>query len=223
MKFTLIQRRHIRVRRRRGRRRSHTQSALLYGYGGHANINARYSNASDDNGLTFFLDQFSMQETAVVLRDIEIKNCGDLTGFVYGTFEMAAITPFAHNVNLYGWEIVLRPQETRFATVIVVVDELFKYFNETDKDVEFVDLGLLKVYTGAEVLRGRLRRMMESVEENKCVTIPLELVKELTASFPFEQPFPEDINDFLEPPHEIDQLLQRVFVTTIPLRIRRCK
>lgn len=222
-KFTRIQRRRLRRPLKRGRRRSYTASVFMHGYGGNSCVLFTLPDWDHlDNRLSFNLRLIPAQTSCVMGRPVAMQNMGNLAGFVYGRCE-TNVTPFFQNVRLEEFINVIGPHQDWCCYGIVkliILEDMFKYFNDNEK-VEFVDLGVLKIYVGAEVLRGRLRRLVNSVEESDCKTIPLEIVKQFTARFAWEQPFPEDIYEFLEPPCLIDQLLQEVVVITIPMIITR--
>lgn len=188
----------------------------LCGYGGNAFINCTFANRGAANSMLSFHMNYSDQ---LLTQIVECKNYGKLPGFIYARYLSIPLLPFSVSVDLVGYDTVLEPRHKCVVFVnFLITDEVLKYFHRNPRSV--LEIGVLKLYTGAEVLRYRLSRLVDYVEESECRTLPLDLVQKLTGPFCYEQACPDDVDEMCDTPHEIDQLLRAVSVQTIPLVVR---
>lgn len=191
------------------------EAVPLYGYGGNGFVNYTFADRSVDNVLAFHMSY--TQE--ILTQFVECRNYGKLPAFVYADYKICQVVQFAVTLKLRGSDNVLEPRHKSLLFVnFTINDSVLKYFHKNP--TKTVGIGALNLYTGSEILRYRLYRLVDHVEESDCRTLPLALVKKLTAAFSFEHACPEDVDGIWDPPYEIEQLLQAVSVQTIPLVVR---
>lgn len=186
------------------------QMILMYGYGGHACIDL-YNNIARDPTGKFLLPLGDLSNRTSVTKTITCRNSGSLSGFILAIFESRSVCS-SIVVNIVPNKFVIKPQqEISMNVTYTATKDDFTYFQNNAVGNVF-ELGVIKLYTEAEALRGRLKYLAKKAETNKLQVKPI--VKELTQQFSFES-FPEDLVKIKENVHAINQLLRQVVLREI--------
>lgn len=186
------------------------QMIFLYGYGGNASIEFHNNIARDATGK-FILPLGDLNNRTSISKSIICRNCGNLSGFVLATFEPKSGCSSV-SVSIVPNKFVMKPQEEISMTVTyTITKDDFKYFQDTGVANVF-ELGVIKLYTEAEALRGRLRRLALKAEGSKLEVKPI--VKELATNFRNEH-FPDDLAKLKENVFGMNQLLRQVCLREI--------
>lgn len=193
-------------------------TVLMLAYGGLVLVQWSLNDLGPDSDMVFVVGK--KINTQDLTQTIVLQNCGELPAFIYVAFDSLSL-PFSLEMNIKGRAFVIKPQEKHTVTVnFVMRHDLLRYF-KSNKGVRGVHVGVLKLYWGSEVLRCRLRRVVDQAEESECQAIPLPVVETLSQKFANEDSFPEDVDNLLDQADNIDQLLQSVRKNSIPVIVRR--
>lgn len=186
------------------------QMIYMYGYGGHAWIDF-YNNIARDATGKFLLPLGDLNNRTSITKTITCRNVGNLSGFVLATFEPKSVCSSV-SVNIVPNKFAIKPQQEIVMNVTyTATKDDFTYFQNSAVGNIF-ELGVIKLYTEAEALRGRLKRLANKAEDNKLQV--KSIVKELTRNFEYEH-FPDDLFKLKENLHGMNQLLRQVFLREV--------
>lgn len=165
---------------------SKKQMILMYGYGGHACIDV--SLAKDPTGK-FLLSLGDLTKETTITKTIICRNTGVLSGFILACFEPKSVCSFV-TVSLVPNKFVIKSQQELCLNVTYTAtkDDL-KYFQNT-ASTDILEIGVIKLYTGAEALRGRLKCIVKKAVGSKLHV--KAIAKELATTFENED-IPEDV------------------------------
>lgn len=193
---------------------SKKQLIHLFGYGGHAVVEV--GNLTKDSSRKFLLMLDDLDgSTGVMTKRFVVHNTGVLPAFLYAIFEPRVMYSLS-TVMITPSKIVLRPQQTReIAIRYTVTKEDVKYFSHVAfKDV--TEMGSIKLYTGDEALRGRIRRLVRKAMNNRLEVNPI--AKQLFECFENES-IPEDVMRIKESLSSMRDLMQQLTVKEIVLNL----
>lgn len=189
---------------------SRNQHISLYGYGGHANI--EISGLSKDTAGKFWLSMDELEIKTTVTRYFFVKNTGNIPGFVHTSFEAKSVCSFSA-ISITPKSFVLKPQEDEKITVkYTPTKEDLKYFRTVT--VSDVEIGNIKLCTGAEALRGRIKRLTRKAAGNNLDVKPI--ARELSATFTGEA-IPSDVSKIKESVACMKELLQQLVFKEVGL------
>lgn len=189
---------------------SKKQMIHLYGYGGHAWIDFSNNIIRDSTGK-FLLPITGLSNRSSITKTITCRNTGSLSGFVFASFEPKSVCSSV-DISVTPNKFVIKPQEAiEINVTYTVTKDDFKYFQSGGIGNVF-EIGVIKLYTEAEALRGRLRYLAKKAESNNLQLKPI--VKGLTQVF-INEDFPRDIVKLRESVHGMNQLLHQVCLKEI--------
>lgn len=192
----------------------------MFGYGGLGLVNWSFMCPVLNNDMSFILSETYQRKTFHLTEYLECQNDGNVPAFIFVVFERK-LAPFYINVDLVGQDCVIKPgQKCTVFVNLVIGDDIVKFF-QYNGTIMVAHVGMLKLYWGSEILRRRLRRLVNAAKQSDCKALSLATVKLLSMSFEFERTVSENVDLMLDRPEYIDQLLQAVSVNVIPVTIRR--
>lgn len=194
---------------------SKRQMIVMFGYGGHASIEMFNSLAKDPTGK-FLLTLGDLTNKTTITKTIICRNSGDLPGFVYASFEPKSVCSFV-SISIVPNKFIVKPkQEISINVTYTATKEDVKYFQST-ASTDILEIGVIKLYYGAEALRGRLKYLMSKARGNGLQV--KSIVEELSSKF-IDEDIPNDIGKlYKESVHAMKQLLQEIFPKEIVVTV----
>lgn len=152
------------------------QYIKLYGYGGHSAI--ELTNTSKDPSGRAWLSLGFFDYRLSLVKDVIIKNHGSLPAFCYTTFIPKYHYKFS-NITVTPSKLILFPNDEAKVTIQLT------YTKEDHKEqhifVDVLEIGCLKMVTGDEPTRARIKRLCRKAKQNK---LPLDnVIEELGTAF----------------------------------------
>lgn len=194
---------------------SKKQMIFLYGCGGHASVEC-CDIVKDPNGK-FLLPLGNLTSQVSVTKSVICRNVGVVSGFVFACFESKSVCHFS-SLSIEPNKFVLKPQqELRMNVSYTVGKDDLKYFHGSSMS-DIIEIGMIKLYTGAEALRGRLKYLKNKAVANNLQVKPI--VEELTDTFENED-IPKDVSKLKESVEGMKYLLQEITPREIVLIVER--
>lgn len=191
---------------------SRNQRLMLYGYGGHANLEIQ--NVAKDIGKKLWLSLGHVEDKTFIKKDFVIYNSGTLPGFVSLNIVPKHLNSFIC-LQVTPSECTVQPGKHVSVTVTYKpTKEDMKHINRTGAEV--LEIGTIKLISGSEVLRGRIRRLGKKVVKNNGIVEPL--ITRLSSVFPDES-MPRDLNKFNESVGAMKELLLQLVSKEILLTV----
>lgn len=193
---------------------SKEQMIPMYGYGGHALVDFCTSIMKDPSGK-FLLSLGDLTNKTTITKTVLCRNTGLLPGFVCAFFEPKSMCSF-DSVSITPNKFIVKPkQELLMHVTYTATKEDIKYFYKaTVTDV--LEIGIIKLYTGAEALRGRLRRLMDQVSRQKLGV--KSIVQELVTGFANED-IPGDVMELKDGVNGMKELMQQICMKEVIVTI----
>lgn len=187
---------------------SKNQQINLYGYGGYACIEV--IKLSKDTAGKFWLSMGDPESKRTVTRYFFVKNTGNISGFVHIVFESKSMCSFSA-ITITPNRFVLAPHEGQKITIeyTATKEDLHFFRTVTTSDVE---IGNITLSTGAEALRGRIRRLTRKATGDNLEV--RAIVQELSKSFENEE-IPSDVSKIKETITCMKELLQQLVIKEI--------
>uniref|UniRef100_A0A1Y1K6B1 Uncharacterized protein n=1 Tax=Photinus pyralis TaxID=7054 RepID=A0A1Y1K6B1_PHOPY len=187
----------------------------LYAYGGFTSVEIQ--DVLKDTNMKMWLSLGKLDNVSQLHKKFNIKNVGNVSAFALLRFTTKALYQ-SSKLLIHPTEIVLHPKET--ATVNLTYSptkEDVKSLFETNNQV--MEIGSIQMVTGAEILRGRIRRLCNKlkVEYGK---IENPLMERLSKKFPDEK-MPSDLNQFKESVGCVKELMQNFDLNEITVTLER--
>lgn len=191
------------------------QKISTYGYGGHAQIDFHNNIVKDPTGK-FLLPLGDLTNKTTITKTFICRNSGVLPGFVLASFEPKSVCSFV-SVLITPNKFVVKPHQEIIVNVTYsATKEDYKYFQNT-ASTDILEMGMIKLYTGAEALRGRLKCMANTVIGRNLQVKPI--IQDLAQRFQDED-IPGDVMKFAkENVDGIKHLLQEVVVREIVVTV----
>lgn len=189
------------------------QSVRLFGYGGSVKVD--FYNLTRDTAGKFWMSLGKLDDRTLITSTFKVKNKGDLPVFIYISIQSLDACKLCVNPNLF----VLLPQmQKEIAVSYRPSSEDYNFMHRSDNGPVVSDLGNLIVTIGAEVDRGRLRRICEkSVESSFKIDSVANVLKEKIEG----EVMPIDLIKFKESPTNVKEILKLLNHHQIVLTLER--
>ncbi|KAK5647350.1 hypothetical protein RI129_002242 [Pyrocoelia pectoralis] len=188
----------------------------LYGYGGYASVEIQ--DVSKDTNMKMWLSLGKLDNISQLHKKFNIRNVGNVSAFAFLKFTSKALYQ-SSKLAIYPTEIVVHPKESAVVnlTYSPTKEDVKHLFALTNHQVK--EIGSIQVVTGAEVLRGRIRRLCKKLKmETGKVENPL--IEQLSKKFPNEK-MPNDLNYFKETVGCVKELMQTFDLNEITVTLER--
>ncbi|XP_056640887.1 uncharacterized protein LOC130447871 [Diorhabda sublineata] len=187
------------------------QSVRLFGYGGFFKVD--FYNLTRDTAGKFWMSLGKLDDRTLITSTFKVKNKGDLPAFIYISIQSLDTCKLCVNPNLF----VLLPQMQK-EIAISYRPSSEDYNFKLDNNPVVSDLGNLIVTFGAEVDRGRLRRICEkSIESGLKIDSIANVLKEKIEG----EVMPIDLIMFKESPANMKEILKLLNYHQIVLTLER--
>ncbi|XP_057657757.1 uncharacterized protein LOC130894792 [Diorhabda carinulata] len=187
------------------------QSVRLFGYGGFFKVD--FYNLTRDTAGKFWMSLGKLDDRTLITSTFKVKNKGDLPVFIYISIQSLDTCKLCVNPNLF----VLLPQMQK-EIAISYRPSSEDYNFKLDNSPVVSDLGNLIVTFGAEVDRGRLRRICEkSIESGLKIDSIANVLKEKIEG----EVMPIDLIMFKESPANMKEILKLLNYHQIVLTLER--
>ncbi|KAK9731268.1 hypothetical protein QE152_g13782 [Popillia japonica] len=188
------------------------QVLTLFGYGGH--ISCDIGNIMKDSGGKLWLSLGKIDYQTYGEQKFVIKNTGNLLAFAYMDVVSKGAVTYS-DINIDPKQFIINPQEEAIVTVRYRPSKQeLKHLQKVD----IVEVGHIKLITGAEATRGRLRRLYSKLQHKNTPVDPL--VKNLCGIFSGET-LPADLRYFKESVSAVKELLSHLSVKEITVTIEQ--
>lgn len=188
---------------------SKKQLIMLYGYGGHACIDV--SQLIKDTAGKFWLSLGDLENRNGITKHFDVRNSGNIPGFVSASFNSKSVCSFAA-ISINPKHFVVLPQSSvKMAVKYIPSKEDLKYFhNIAVSDV--VEIGNIRLCTGAEALRARIKRLTRKALENNLDI--KSIAQQLSQKFENEM-LPYDVSRIREGVACMKELLQHLVIRDV--------
>ncbi|KRT81958.1 MSP domain-containing protein, partial [Oryctes borbonicus] len=191
---------------------SKRQVLTLFGYGGH--VNCDIGNIMKDPGGKLWLSLGKIECQTFIEQKFVIKNSGTL--FAFACVDIVLKGPFTYsNLKVDSRQVVVKPQDE--------VNISVRYYpSKPDlihlKSTGIVEIGCIKIITGAEIIRGRLRRLYAKLKQKDTPIDPL--IERLSSVFPGEN-MPSDLRYLKESVSAVKDLLLQLSFREVAVTIEQ--
>ncbi|GJQ76312.1 hypothetical protein Trydic_g2036 [Trypoxylus dichotomus] len=191
---------------------SKRQVLTLFGYGGHTSCDI--GNITKDSGGRLWLSLGRIECQTFIEQTFTIKNTGTLSAFA--CIDIVLKGPFTYSdLKVDPKEVIIRPQEEISATI--------RYYPSKQdlrhlKNADVFEVGYIKIITGAEVIRGRLRRLCMKLKQKDTPIDPL--IERLSNVFAGEK-MPADLRYLKESVSAVKDLLLQLSFREIVVTIEQ--
>ncbi|KAF5283610.1 hypothetical protein FQR65_LT13816 [Abscondita terminalis] len=179
------------------------QMLMMYGYGGHANVEIQ--NVLKDTNMKMWLSLGKLDNMPQLTQKFDLENVGNISAFACLKFNSKTLYE-STKIVIRPNELVLHPKERISINLTYTPSKqdakhLFAMSNN-----QVMEIGTIQLIMGAESVRGRIRRLRTKLKQESG-TVKNQLVEELSKKFPNEK-MPSDLNHFTETVGSVKELLQ---------------
>ncbi|KAK4885536.1 hypothetical protein RN001_001807 [Aquatica leii] len=179
------------------------QMLMMFGYGGHANIEVQ--NVLKDTNMKMWLSLGKLDNMPQLTQTFELQNIGNISAFAFLKFNSKALYE-SSRVSIYPTELVLHSKEkTSIRLTYTPTKEDAKHLFAIATN-QVMEIGTIQIITGAEAVRGRIRLLCRKLKQESGI-VENQLIEQLSKKFPNEK-MPTDLKHFTETVGSVKELLQ---------------
>ncbi|KAL1502212.1 hypothetical protein ABEB36_007388 [Hypothenemus hampei] len=179
------------------------QCVYLWGYGGFISI--EYQNVSRDNTGKYWLSLGRLDNRVQMEQLFVIKNIGNLPSFTYIKIlpkHMVAFTTLKVEPDLF---VLLPNEEKKIKVSYVPTSKDYSILRQNLHVNSVLDIGKLKLVSGAEVNRARLRRLYR---KRVAKSLDVDSLTKILADKIKGEVFTNDTTKFKESPNSLNEILE---------------
>lgn len=189
------------------------QCVRLFGYGGSLKVDFR--NLTRDTTGKFWLSLGKLDDRSIITSQFYVKNKGDVPVFIHISINSLETSKLDVNPHFF----TLLPQEEKEIVVSYKPSNNdYNFLHKSLHSTMVVDLGGLNIIFGAEVERGRIRKICEKCNETglKISQIANTLKEKIE-----RECMPVDLVKFKEPPGHLQEIINLLTHYQIVLTLER--